>query len=254
MKISCVYSQFIAKAKDLYETISQKYNLANPDEADVIICLGGDGFMLSCLHEFISYGKPLYGINCGTRGFLLNERHDCLDILEHINNSVEFKLNPLAANFETVKEKNLQTIAFNEISLLRKKPRSAHLSISIDNNLRLEELVGDGILVATPIGSPAYNCSCGGDILSTKSDLLALTPINPFKPLRWKGTTIEDSSIIAISNIELNRPINMSADFQEFEEIKNISIKLCKDKHITLLFDKNEDLESKIIKQQFNQQ
>ncbi|MDR2007547.1 MAG: NAD kinase [Alphaproteobacteria bacterium] len=254
MQIACVYSPFIDKSKDLHELIAKKYSLVSPDKADVIICLGGDGFMLTCLHDFIHYNKPLYGINCGTLGFLLNERQGSLDILSAVEHSVEFKVHPLVANFETAKEKNLETIAFNEISLLRKNPRSAHLNISINNENRIDTLIGDGILVATPVGSTAYNYSCGGDVLSSSSNLLALTPINPFSPLRWKGTTLKDDSIIDIKNLETNRPINMSADFQEYEEIQNISIRLAKDKSITLLFDRHRDLESKIIKQQFNQQ
>ncbi|MDR0485050.1 MAG: NAD kinase [Alphaproteobacteria bacterium] len=254
MKIACVYSKYIAKAKDFYDILAKKYPLVSISDADVIICLGGDGFMLSCLHEFFNIGKPLYGINCGTIGFLLNERQDSIDIIGAVSHAVKFNIHPLVANFTTATEENIKTIAFNEISLLRKKPRSAHLSIDIDNENRIEQLIGDGILIATPVGSTAYNYSCGGNVLSTNSNLLALTPINPFNPLRWKGTTLKDDSIIDIKNTEENRPINMSADFQEFEEIKHISIKLCKEKHITLLFDRHRDLESKIIKQQFHQQ
>lgn len=253
MKISCVYSDFVPKAKEFYNILSSTYSFVTEKEADVIVCLGGDGFMLHCLHNYMHLNKPLYGINCGSRGFLLNEKKDNIDLISDIKNSSTFNLYPLLTTFTNVKGETNSAFAFNEVSFLRGLARSSHLDIYVNGNKRMEKLIGDGLLIATPAGSTAYNRSCGGNILSTSSNMLALTPINPFNPLNWKGTTVDSNSIIDIHNLDIERPINMSADFHEFENIVSSQIKLIKEKHVSLLFDKNNDLESKIIKHQFNQ-
>lgn len=253
MKISCVYSNFVPKAKELYNLLAKKYSLFCENEADIIVCLGGDGFMLHCLHNYIHLNKPLYGINCGSKGFLLNEKSDNKDLISNIKNSLEFRLYPLVATFTNTDGKIDNSFAFNEVSFLRSKPSSSHLSIDVNDEKRMDKLIGDGLLIATPVGSTAYNRSCGGNILSTSSNMLAITPINPFNPLNWKGTTTHSGSTIEINNLDLKRPVNIYADFHKFENIASSKIQLFKEKHVSLLFDKNNDLESKIIKHQFNQ-
>ncbi len=253
MKISCVYSSFVPKAEEFYNFLAKNYSFVSEEEADVIVCLGGDGFMLHCLHNYIHLNKPLYGTNCGSRGFLLNQQNNSFDLIYSIKNSLEFKLNPLMATFKDINNKISNAFAFNEISFLRSKPKSSHLGINIDNNTRIKKLIGDGLLISTPVGSTAYNRSCGGSILSIYSNLLAITPINPLNPLNWKGTTVSCKSSIEINNLSLDRPVNMFADCYEYGNIISASINSFKEKYVSVLFNKDDDLENKIIKHQFNQ-
>ncbi len=254
MKIACRYSKFVTKAKKVYAQLSEKYNFVQEDSANIVLCLGGDGFMLRCLHDFVNSDKIIYGINCGTQGFLLNEINYDKNIVETIMAASEFHIYPLEVDYINDKDIKKSAIAFNEVAFLRCLPVTSHLKITINNVDRIGKLIGDGILIATPLGSTAYNRACGGNVISMNSNLVVMTPINPFHPLNWKGTTLSDQNIIEITNLDLKqRAIKMSSDYHEFNNIKSAIVKKSSTKRVTLLFDKNNDLENKIIKSQFHQ-
>lgn len=221
---------------------------------DLLFVLGGDGFMLRVLHKFLNCNLDFYGINCGTHGFLLNNSkflYD-LDIEEMINNSKSYQINPLKAKIidTTGKEKTLYAI--NEITLLRNTHNAGHIKITIDDKERMENLIGDGVIVATPAGSTAYNLSLNGPILPLSSNFLAITPISPFKPRLWRGAIIKNTSKIRFDVLDCNtRIVNTMADFMEAKNSSIIEISLDFTKKINLLFNVFENIDEKIMKQQF---
>ncbi|MFL1780866.1 putative inorganic polyphosphate/ATP-NAD kinase [Candidatus Hepatincolaceae symbiont of Richtersius coronifer] len=253
MKLSCIYSKS-HKSYNLFHTLNEKYKFYPAEEADAIICLGGDGFILYCMHRFLPLDKPLYGINCGNLGFLMNKLNLSQDLEDLVAKAVPLNINPLETNFENIQGYINSGIAFNEISFLRCESLAAHLRVKIDNKIRVDKLVADGILVCTPTGSSAYNLACGGNVIQAASKLLVLTPISPFSPLGWKGTTLGDQHVFEIINLDpKKRKINMFCDFKEFRLIVRAEIKLCTSKKITLLFNQEENLENKLLKSQFSQ-
>lgn len=236
------------KAKDV---LIKKYGNHPADEADVIIALGGDGLMLECLHKFSDCNLPIYGLNRGTVGFLMNN-FDATDLMERLHKAQKYTAHPLMAEIETMSGENHTTMAFNEVSLLRQTHQAAKLHISIDQKTRLEELVCDGIIVATPVGSTAYNLSAHGPIIPINTPLIALTPISPFRPRQWRGALLPDDVSI---NIKIctpqKRPVSAVADHQEVRDIRQITIKQNKQKHATMLFDADHGLEERILREQF---
>ncbi len=251
MKIALVYSKSY-KALSLVNIFNKRYDFVDEKLCDAIVVLGGDGFMLHCIHKYQHLNKPMYGINCGTLGFLLNNYNTNDDLFEKISEATHIPLSPLQATFtNSVGEENT-SIAFNEVSFLRSDPVASHLKIEIDNNTMMDNLISDGLLVSTPMGSTAYNRACGGNVVSIDSNLLVMTPINPFNPLNWKGATIKNKHIINITNLDVKkRKINLFCDYKEFKNITKAKISLV-DSKINLLFDPKEDLEYKILKTQFN--
>lgn len=251
MKIACLASRF-AKNANLQQDFL-KPSFVSPLEADVLICLGGDGFLLHCLHKYLHLNKPFYGLNYGSLGFLLNESTG-ENLIEKIKKAVAYKIHPLEANFTDNNNNHNTAIAFNEVHTLRAHSPASHLSISIDDIERMNKLVADGIIVSTPLGSTAYNRACGGHIISLNTNLLSITPINPFSPIMWKGATINNNHIITIKNNDPEtRKCNMFCDFHEFHDIASIDIHLNKNIKVEILFNKDNHLEDKIIKTQFNQ-
>jgi NAD+ kinase len=209
--------------------------------------------MLHSIHRFHKLNKPIYGINCGSLGFLLNTYDTKSDLYEKITQATSIKINPLTTTFTNSYGENKEAIAFNEISILRSDSVASHLKVIIDNEVMINPLVCDGILVSTPMGSTAYNRACGGNIISLDSNLLAVTSINSFDPINWKGASIRNHHVVEIENLDTKkRKINLFADFQEFKNISKATIRISNNVYANLLFDPNNDLNHKILKTQFH--
>ncbi len=226
--------------------LTKKINITSFKKCNLIIVLGGDGFMLQTLKKFYKFNKPFYGINSGNYGFLMNKFSN-KNFLKNLKSSNNIKIHPLEM---IVKNKNniiKKSIGINEISILRQSKQAASISISINKNNIIKKLISDGVLVSTPAGSTAYNLSVHGPILNLNSNKLAVTPISPFRPRRWRGIIIRDKSTVIIKNLDPNkRPINAVADNFEVRNAKKIIIKINKKISFNLLYDKNNSLHKKI--------
>ena len=246
------------KAQNILAEINTRYNFIQLDKrslpessVDLIIVLGGDGFMLHCLHRFMHLNVPVYGINCGTVGFLLNHLNvdELPKLLNHALPTITYPLEMIATLANGKVQNNL---AVNEVSLFRKSNQAAKIKITVDREVRLAELVCDGILLSTPAGSSAYNSSVNGPILPIGSNILALTPISPFRPRRWSGALLPHTATVTLTIIEPERrPVNAVADFLEVESVISVKIKERRDISMRLLFDSNHSLEERILKEQF---
>ena len=239
-----------AKAQKLKRELLKKYKNCSIKISNYIIVIGGDGFMLDSLKKFQKYNLPFYGINTGNRGFLLNSFSN-RDILKKINKSNRINLFSLEAK---IKSKNTlkKLTAINEVSIFRHSKQTTKIEVTVNNKVRVKELVGDGILIATPAGSTAYNLSARGPILNLDSNYLAVTPISPFRPRGWRGATISNNSKIIIKNLDTKkRPVNAVADNVEIKNIKSIEIKLNKKKKFSVLYDKKFGLRERNLAEQF---
>ena len=233
-------------AKKLKKIFTYKYKNISIKKADLIIVAGGDGFMLSILKKYYKFKKPFYGINCGTIGFLMN-KFAGNNLEKTIKKTKNFIINPLEVKILTTNKKKFNTIAINEISLLRQSRQTSILSLKINNKELIKKLIGDGALVSTPAGSTAYNLSVHGPIISLDSKKLLITPISPFRPRRWKGKIISDKSKVFIKNLDPSkRPVSAVADNYEIRNIKNVNIKSNKKIHFKILFSRSESLIKKI--------
>lgn len=222
-----------------------------PDEADVMVALGGDGFMLQTLHATEGLDLPVYGMNRGTVGFLMNE-YRTADLRERLDAAEEEVINPLRMRATQVDGTVRQALAINEVSLLRAGPQAAKLRISVDGRLRLDELVCDGALVATPAGSTAYNYSAHGPILPIGSDVLALTAIAPFRPRRWRGALLPKKARVVFDVIDPERrPVMADADSRSVTQVSRVEIESDNAVAHRLLFDPGHGLEERLIREQF---
>ena len=240
--------------KSFEKKIIQSYKKYSPKKCNVIIVIGGDGFMLQTLKRYQRYKKPFYGMNKGTFGFLMN-KFKIKNIKKNISKANQISISPLLMNVLT-KNKNKKTaIAVNEVSLLRQSKQTASLQIKNGKKILIKKLVSDGVMVSTPAGSTAYNLSVYGPILSLNSNKLAITPISPFRPRRWKGKIVNDTSIIKIENLNTQkRPISAVADNFEVRNVKKVNIKINKNIFFKLLYDKNSNLTKKIKLEQLRKQ
>lgn len=238
------------EATETLTSLSKTYGQTALDKADVIVAIGGDGTLLNALRKSEGRDIPIYGINKGSVGFLMNSAHfDNLD--EKISQSESVTIYPLAMTATDVNGVKFKSIAFNEVSLLRQVRQAAKISIMIDNIMRMEELICDGILVATPAGSTAYNLSAHGPIIPLKSEILALTPISAFRPRRWRGALLPSSASIRFDIIDpIERPVSATADEVEVRDVASVEIVQSPLTKI-LLFDKGHSLEERILKEQF---
>ena len=222
--------------------------------SNVIVVLGGDGFMLQTLKKFQKFNKPFYGINSGTFGFLMN-KFKTYDVIKNISRAKFVSISPLSMKVITKTGKIYSNIAINEVSLLRQTRQAASLQISIGEKTLIKKLICDGVLVSTPAGSTAYNLSIRGPILSLNSKKLAITPISPFRPRRWKGKIVSDRSKITIRNLcPKKRPISAVADNVEVRNAKNIIIKTNQKIRFNLLYDQNRSLQKKIKLEQLRKE
>lgn len=233
-----------AKLKSLYKTVDIK-------DADVIVALGGDGFMLQTLHKYIKRPVPIFGMNKGTVGFMMNEFKQ-KGLFERLEKSESVCLHPLRMKAKTSQGKTIEALAINEVSLLRETRQTARIAISVDGSERLKELVCDGVMVATPAGSTAYNLSAHGPIIPIGSELLALTPISAFRPRRWRGALLPHTSNIGFAIKEHEkRPVSVVADMTEVRDVVDVQIAEDSEISLTLLFDPDHNLAERILLEQF---
>jgi NAD+ kinase len=247
----CFVPSDSAEARKAAKNLSRVYGQSEPDKADAIVALGGDGHMLHTLHTFLSKSVPIYGMNRGTIGFLMND-YNTKDLVARLEAADETVIHPLRMNAVTRDGKRVSAIAFNEVSLLRQRHQAAKIAISIDAVAQMPELICDGILVATPVGSTAYNLSAHGPILPIGSSLLALTPISAFRPRRWRGAILPQKASIRLEIIESEkRPVAAVADHFEVRDVVSVDIAVDRKKTIRLLFDDGHSLAERVIKEQF---
>lgn len=231
--------------------LSAIYGNHSMADADVCVALGGDGSMLRALHDSIQHGKPVFGMNRGSVGFLLNEyRRE--NLMERLNVAQTVTLKPLRMSVTTSGGGHEEAFAVNEVSLLRETRQAAKLSIHIDGVLRLNELICDGVIVATPAGSTAYNLSAHGPIIPLEAGILALTPISAFRPRRWRGALLPQNSRLSFTVQESeNRPVSAVADFTEIRDVEKVEVWKDHSVSINLLFDPEMNLDERMIKEQF---
>ncbi|GAA6182605.1 MULTISPECIES: NAD kinase [unclassified Shimia] len=246
---------FMASAAPVAQTaraaLIGRYGDVDPALADVIVALGGDGFMLQTLHATQELDAPVYGMNRGTVGFLMNTYSES-DFLERLEEAEEEELNPLAMRATCVNNSIHEALAINEVSLLRAGPQAAKLRIKIDGRLRMEELVCDGALISTPAGSTAYNYSAHGPILPIGSDVLALTAIAPFRPRRWRGALLPKQATVTFDVLEAQkRPVMAHADSLSIEDVASVEIRSDETVVHRILFDPGHGLEERLIREQF---
>jgi NAD+ kinase len=246
---------FVASKTDEAQTaqaeLRKHYTEVPVADAHVIVALGGDGFMLRTLHRHLALNKPVYGMKLGTVGFLMNQyRPDAL--LERIAKAQPTHLKPLV--METVGESGTTTtsLAFNEVSLLRQTKQAAHIRVSINGAVKIEELMCDGVLVCTSAGSTAYNLSAHGPILPLGADVLAMTPISPFRPRRWRGAILRAGTEVKFEILDpYKRPVSATADSNEMRDVVEVLVRESREKTVTLLFDPEHNLEDRILNEQF---
>jgi NAD+ kinase len=220
-----------------------------PDQADIIVALGGDGFMLQTLNE--GYGLPIYGMNCGTVGFLMNE-YDDANLPARLSAAEEAVIHPLAMRAQDSTGQMHHALAINEVSLLRAGPQAAKLRISVDGRVRLPELVCDGALLATPAGSTAYNYSAHGPILPIGADVLALTPMAAFRPRRWRGALLPRAAVVRFDVLEAEkRPVRADADSRPVNDVVMVEVQSDPSISHRILFDPGHGLEERLIVEQF---
>ncbi|KAF1722636.1 NAD kinase [Pseudoxanthomonas wuyuanensis] len=239
------------EAQQALVALIERHGSASPEQADVLCALGGDGFMLQTLHRHGGLGKPVYGMKLGAVGFLMNHyRGD--DLLERIAAAEPAKLRPLEMQALTESGATIVSLAYNEVSLLRQTRQAAHVRIDLNGQTRLPELVCDGVLVATPAGSTAYNFSAHGPILPLGSQTIALTPIAPFRPRRWRGAILKADTEVRFRVLDpYKRPVSATADSHEVRDVVEVIIRESRDRTITLLFDPEHNLEERILSEQF---
>ena len=224
----------------------KKIKITSLKKSNIIIVLGGDGFMLQTLKKLYKFRKPFYGINSGNYGFLMNKFSN-KNFLKNLKTSRYIKIHPLQMNVKTKSDQVKRSIAINEVSILRQSKQASSISITSNKNNIIKNLISDGVLVSTPAGSTAHNLYAHGPILNLDSKKLAVTPISPFRPRRWKGTVVSDKSKIIIKNLDINkRPISAVADNFEVRNAKTITIKSNEKISFDLLYDKNNSLYKKI--------
>ena len=239
------------KSLSAIKTLTAVYGQCPMENADVMVVLGGDGFLLQTLREHEGFSKSIYAMNRGTLGFLLNE-YDEGNLLEKISNAKKVNLCPIRMEATSILGDKTLLKAYNEVSVIRYSAQSANLKIRIDGKTALEELNADGVLVSTPAGSTAYNLSANGPIIPLNSSLLALTPVSPFRPRRWKGALIPNTSIIEIENLDpIKRPIGSAADALEVKDAVHIKVWQDQNDQRHLLFDSEQSLEDRIMFEQF---
>jgi len=232
----------------------KKIQLVSLRKSNIIIVLGGDGFMLKTLKKFYKFKKPFYGINSGNYGFLMN-KFSSKNIIRNLSKVKMITISPLEMVVKNNKNQTIKYLAINEVSILRQSRQAASLSINYGSKQIIKKLISDGVLVSTPAGSTAYNLSVHGPILSLNSKKLSISPISPFRPRRWKGKIINDRSKITIKNLNPSkRPISAVADNIEVRNAKNITIKTNKKIQFNLLYDQNRSLQKKIKLEQLRRE
>ena len=250
MKI-CFVSFPLDKNLKAQNELVDKYGNHSPEDADYIVALGGDGFILKSLHDFLKLNKPIFGMNFGSVGFLMNEYN--IDNLENrLSNAQLTKLRPLVMKTLTPTGQEVKAIAINEISIRREKYQAAKLKVFIDDEVRMEELVCDGIIISTAAGSTGYNYSASGPIVPLGSNVMAMTAVSAYSPRHWKGGLLKDNAKIKITNNNPSkRPIVAHADHIESKDVISVEIEMSEGLEIPLLFDNDHKIEERVYKEMF---
>ncbi len=250
MKLHFVSSQ-APEAITAAQQFKHELGQAPRDTADVIVALGGDGLMLETVHSVVDSDQAIFGMNRGSVGFLMND-YSTEDLVSRISQATETIIHPLTMTATLKSGETRSALAFNEVSTLRQQHQAAKLRISVDGKVRLEELVCDGVIIATPAGSTAYNLSAHGPILPIDSPLLALTPISPFRPRRWRGAILSHEAEVTLEMLEPEkRPVSAVADQTEFRNVVKVSIREDEKKSARLLFDDGHSLAERVLNEQF---
>ena len=240
------------EAQEAFRHLIHRYGQVSPQEADVIVALGGDGFMIHTLHETANLGVPVYGMNRGTVGFLMNDYSED-DLPERLEAAERAKIHPLRMTAYGTTDKPVTGLAINEVSLLRQTRQAAKIEIHIDDAVRMEELVADGVMVATPAGSTAYNYSAHGPIVPVGSKLLALTAISAFRPRRWRGALLADQCKVSfVVRDRKKRPVSATADHLEVRNVYRVDVALETSITMHLLHDPGHGLEERLNREQFS--
>jgi len=243
----------LPEAQQAMRELIEAHGQSEPDAADVIVALGGDGFMLRTLHRYGSAQRPVFGMKLGTVGFLMNQYH-AAGLLQRLQLAQPAELRPLEMRAMPESGTPVRALAFNEVSLLRQTKQAAKLRISVNGHVRIEELVCDGALVSTPAGSSAYNLSAHGPILPLDSDVLALTPLAAFRPRRWRGAILRSEAEVRFDVLDhFKRPVSATADAYEVRDVVEVIIRQSQNSAATLLFDPEHSLAERIMAEQFTQ-
>lgn len=238
-------------AREAAARLSALYGQEKMADADIIVALGGDGFMLQTMRDTMGSGKRIYGMNRGTIGFLMNEYRE-EGLRERIAAAVAETIRPLEMTATDAEGLSHKALAINEVSLLRQSYQAAKIRIAIDEKERLEELICDGVMVATPAGSTAYNLSAQGPILPLDAPLLALTPVSPFRPRRWRGALLPNQSTVDFEILEPGkRPVNAVADHTEIKSVQRVRVRESHDLTVTAMFDASHSWDERILSEQF---
>ncbi len=238
-------------AQEALVELRSRYATVSPGEADIIVALGGDGFLLETLHRHLDRRLPVYGMHRGSIGFLMNS-YSPDGLLERLALAHPFRTYPLAMFAIDSTGKEHRALAINEVSLLRESRQAAKIRVSIDDIVRLDELMADGILLATPVGSTAYNLSAHGPIIPLAAGVLALTPISAFRPRRWRGALLPHSAQVRFETLETDkRPVSAVADYTEVRGVLSVTVREAQEIKLTMLFDPEHNLEERVLKEQF---
>lgn len=239
------------QAQTRFARLTERYGQHDIADADCIVALGGDGHMLHVLHETLEHGLPVFGMNCGRLGFLMN--HFASDeLVERIKSAEAAPINPLRMITSCTDGTRHEALAINEVSLIRQTHNAAHVRVEVDGKHQVEELVCDGILLATPVGSTAYNLSAHGPVVPLGAGLLALTPISPFRPRRWRGALLGEHAKVCLTVLEPDfRPVSASADSTEYRRVTKVEIEQASDITLRLLYDPGYSLTDRAIAEQF---
>ena len=241
----------LTQAQAAIKRLKHRYPSVPPEEADVIVALGGDGFVLEALHRYMATKTPIYGMNRGTVGFLMNE-YDEESLIERLENADASNLKPLKMQAWDIQGVKHEALAINEVSLLRETRQAAKLKILVDDIERLDGMICDGVLVSTPAGSTAYNLSAHGPIIPIGADVLALTPISVFRPRRWRGALLPKSAKVEFQIASpKQRPVSATADSTEVRDVERVVVFEDTENALTLLYNPDHNLEERILKEQF---
>lgn len=247
----CFLSSPSPEARAACAALVRAHGDHSPEDADVLVPLGGDGFMLQALHRYASLGKPFYGMKLGTVGFLMNH-HDPEGLVGRLHAAEPAVLHPLEMLAESESGASVGSLAYNEVSLLRQTRQAAHVSIELNGQVRLEELICDGVLVATAAGSTAYNFSAQGPILPLGAGVVALTPIAAFRPRRWRGAVLLADTEVKFRVLDpYKRPVSATADSHEVRDVVEVTVRESRDRSVTLMFDPDHRLEERMLAEQF---
>lgn len=238
-------------AQEALAVLIAKHGQSTPEEADIVCALGGDGFMLQTLHRYGHLGRPVFGMKLGTVGFLMNQYHGD-GLIERLAGAEPAVLRPLEMTAITEAGAHVSSLAYNEVSLLRQTRQTAHVRIELNRRVRLDELVCDGVMVATAAGSTAYNFSAHGPILPLGSNVIALTPIAAFRPRRWRGALLRSDTQVRLTILDPEkRPVSVTADSHEVRDVVEVQVHESREQTVTLLFDPEHNLEERILNEQF---